>query len=214
MRQDSSGVLAFRRVVMLSCLILVPAAAIFGSAFPELVQTQLVDRLKSLAELMPHGEGEVSPVPDPRIAAAPPAISETAPAWNATEAVSAWQPAVTSPPPYPATAHQVEYSEGEPTLSPSPPASSLQVSLPEGGGDHFTEIQQRLREYGASHYALEAAGSQGELYRFACTMADPVGQARSFSATDRDPLQAMHHVMRDVEAWRGQAFAPTDRLRR
>jgi hypothetical protein len=202
-------VLAFRVVDMLSCLILVPAAAIFGSAFPELVRTHLVDRLKSLAELMP--QGETSPVADPRVAAAPAPAASTSSAWNATEAAPAWQPAVTSQP-YPATAHQVEYSEGEPASVPA--ANPAQPAPQAGNGDYFTEIQQRLRDYGASYYALESVGKQGELYRFACTMADSAGQAHNFAATDRDPLQAMHQVMRDVEAWRGHAFAPMHGLRR
>jgi len=42
---ESSTVLAFRIFVMLSCLIIVPMAAIFGSAFPEVVKSVLVDRI-------------------------------------------------------------------------------------------------------------------------------------------------------------------------
>ncbi len=42
---ESSTVLAFRIFVMLSCLIIVPMAAIFGSAFPDVVKSVLVDRI-------------------------------------------------------------------------------------------------------------------------------------------------------------------------
>jgi hypothetical protein len=42
---ESSTVLAFRIFVMLSCLIVVPMAAIFGSAFPDVVKSVLVDRI-------------------------------------------------------------------------------------------------------------------------------------------------------------------------
>ncbi|MEX2112086.1 MAG: hypothetical protein WD845_02820 [Pirellulales bacterium] len=42
---ESSTLLAFRIFVMLSCLIIVPMAAIFGSAFPDVVKTVLVDRI-------------------------------------------------------------------------------------------------------------------------------------------------------------------------
>jgi hypothetical protein len=45
--RESSTVLAFRIFVMLSCLIIVPMAAIFGSAFPEVVKSVLVDRIVS-----------------------------------------------------------------------------------------------------------------------------------------------------------------------
>jgi hypothetical protein len=42
---ESSTVLAFRIFVMLACLIVVPMAAIFGSAFPDVVKSVLVDRI-------------------------------------------------------------------------------------------------------------------------------------------------------------------------
>lgn len=41
---DSSLVVAFRAFVMLACLVLVPLAAIFGSAFPDVVKSVLIDR--------------------------------------------------------------------------------------------------------------------------------------------------------------------------
>jgi hypothetical protein len=46
---ESSTVLAFRIFVMLSCLIIVPLAAIFGSAFPDVVKSVLVDRIVALS---------------------------------------------------------------------------------------------------------------------------------------------------------------------
>lgn len=44
LEMDSSLVVAFRAFVMLACLVLVPLAAIFGSAFPDLVRSVLIDR--------------------------------------------------------------------------------------------------------------------------------------------------------------------------
>lgn len=68
---ESSTVLAFRIFVMLSCLIIVPMAAIFGSAFPDVVKSVLVDRIvawstgKPLDSIRsnsePAGFGAVSP---------------------------------------------------------------------------------------------------------------------------------------------------------
>src|ERR1700754_1468146 len=46
---ESSTVLAFRIFVMLSCLIIVPMAAIFGSAFPDVVKSVLVDRIVAIS---------------------------------------------------------------------------------------------------------------------------------------------------------------------
>src|SRR5215813_10374708 len=57
---ESSSVLAFRIFVMLSCLIVVPLAAIFGSAFPDVVKTVLVDRIVALAGGSPRESGKPS----------------------------------------------------------------------------------------------------------------------------------------------------------
>jgi len=59
---ESSTVLAFRIFVMLSCLIIVPLAAIFGSAFPDVVKTVLVDRVVALGTGKPV---EATPPADP-----------------------------------------------------------------------------------------------------------------------------------------------------
>ena len=66
---ESSTVLAFRIFVMLSCLIIVPLAAIFGSAFPDVVKTVLVDRVVAWSTGAPLESG-ASPL---RATAYPPA---------------------------------------------------------------------------------------------------------------------------------------------
>jgi hypothetical protein len=89
-------VLAFRIFVMLACLIIVPMAAIFGSAFPDVVKTVLVDRLVSwtgktteATKTTPGGFGEyppaVSTASSPNAWQAPPwgAQAATANAWPA-----------------------------------------------------------------------------------------------------------------------------------
>ena len=205
--RESSGVLIFRVVVMLSCLILVPLAAIFGSAFPELVRTQLVDRVKALAGGSPPAAAPVQPGID-EAPAYTPLVADRNGAFgqHPSEAAPDWQPAAG-----PATAHQVDYTT--PVVNIEPPAmefSSPPATQPPAvhSVDHFTEIQHRLREYGAVHYALESVAADGA-YRFHCTMS-AVGAAapQKFEATDRDPLRAMANVLAQVEAWRAQANAP------
>ena len=77
---ESSAVVAFRALVMLACLVVVPLAAIFGSAFPELVKTVLVDRLVS-----PSGTSSGSPTasdsPSMALTAEPP------PPWQGASTV-------------------------------------------------------------------------------------------------------------------------------
>ena len=193
-RRESPGVLFFRVAVMLSCLILVPLAAIFGSAFPDVVKTQLVEPIKSLAGMESHPVQGSSQLTSREITALPP-VSMESPRWNTAEPAPAWQPAVS-----PTTAHQVDYT------TPAPPAEGQrpQVATPHVV-DHFTDIQQRLRVYGASRYALEAVGGGGDLYRFHCQFPSPVGNSISnFEATDRDPLVAMANVLKQVEDLRQQ----------
>ena len=95
---ESSTVLAFRIFVMLSCLIIVPMAAIFGSAFPDVVKTVLVDRLVAWST----GKGpEAGKAPGPAdgfsqvSASAEPARGNQqweAPRWGGTTGdAAAWQ---------------------------------------------------------------------------------------------------------------------------
>lgn len=73
-----------------------------------------------------------------------------------------------------------------------------------GGVEQFTQIQQRLRALGATHYALETWGAGGQLYRFQCQMAAGHNAAytRRFEATDTDALRTMQIVLEEVEAWK------------
>src|SRR5215813_9560204 len=99
---ESSTVLAFRIFVMLSCLIIVPMAAIFGSAFPDVVKTVLVDRLVALsngtpvaANPAPQPEGFREVTPHGVAAAGQPAAGQPAgepPRWGGAQANAAnWQ---------------------------------------------------------------------------------------------------------------------------
>jgi hypothetical protein len=66
------------------------------------------------------------------------------------------------------------------------------------------DIQRRLREWGASYYALETWGARGEFYRFHARMAAGHGASyvRHFDAIDRDAVQAMASVLDQVKRWR------------
>ena len=91
---ESSTVLAFRIFVMLSCLIIVPMAAIFGSAFPDVVKTVLVDRIVafstgkpvegSKSDADPNGFRSVTAVPSAG-GEAPAANAWQAPRWGTSE---------------------------------------------------------------------------------------------------------------------------------
>ncbi len=260
---ESSTVLAFRIFVMLSCLIIVPMAAIFGSAFPDVVKSVLVDRIVALSTGKPvepatvasdpHGFREVTSGPSIGGMPADGAGNWEAPRWGAPGAeAAAWQadgstratpavvpvsgpgdrpgynqsasfsvpvepqtappagqsPAVTQPPnSYPqfAPAQGGMPGNSAPAVSANPGVVGVdRTACPLEQPDRFTEMERRLREYGATYYLLETWGSAGELYRFHCRMAvaNNGAYSRHFEATDRDALKAMADVLAQVEAWR------------
>jgi len=102
---ESSTVLAFRIFVMLSCLIVVPMAAIFGSAFPDVVKTVLVDRLvawgtgKTPEPAKPATDGGFAEVAPNGNMAQDSANIREAPRWGAQGTPdTAWQSQPANPP--------------------------------------------------------------------------------------------------------------------
>ena len=65
-------------------------------------------------------------------------------------------------------------------------------------------MERRLRELGATYYLLEYLGNSSQHYRFYCKMsiAGNPNLTRPFEATDSDPVQAMRHVLDQVQKWR------------
>lgn len=98
---ESSTVLAFRIFVMLSCLIIVPMAAIFGSAFPDVVKSVLVDRIVAWSTGKPLETAQPAPEESgfSALTPMPPAAGERrdnqweAPRWGGSTGVAAaWSP--------------------------------------------------------------------------------------------------------------------------
>jgi hypothetical protein len=258
---ESSTVLAFRIFVMLACLIIVPMAAIFGSAFPDVVKSVLVDRIvawstgkpvdSTRGSDAPDGFRAVSPGPT-AMAARDTAENSQARRWETQNRdLAAWQapPAQVAPDrglvplggaavagfnqsasfsapadsataippavqlqPAPESPYHPAASNPPEANGPPGPAANTSVYAPRAGAvtgaleqpDRFTEMEHKLREYGATYYLLETWGNDGQLYRFHCRMAvagNP-NYTRHFEATDRDPLTAMSQVLQRVEAWR------------
>ncbi len=73
--------------------------------------------------------------------------------------------------------------------------------------DRFTSIQARLQDLGVDYFVLERADAVTDhsepLFRFHCRIRVPGSRIylRPFEAQNRDPLQAMELVLRDVEQW-------------
>jgi hypothetical protein len=205
---DSSGVLLFRVAVMLCCLILVPAAAIFGSQFPQVVRQYVEVPLRKLL-----GWEASSTAANHSWKSTADTIRENAPSYSPAQgdvanranvsAASApqWQapPAARQPVP-----HEADYIHGQQSALPTKLVNH-QAGAPTEG-DRFSYIQHLLRLYGALNYRLESTGPQGELYQFSCQMPQLDGHPANFTATHADPLQAMDKVLRQVEAWRDRVL--------
>jgi hypothetical protein len=77
------------------------------------------------------------------------------------------------------------------------------MPAPAGADGQFTAIQQRLRQLGATWYALETWGNEGR-FHFTCRVSvdgNP-GLNRLFQASDAEAIQAMAKVLHDVERWK------------
>jgi hypothetical protein len=97
---ESSTVVAFRALVMLACLIVVPLAAIFGSAFPDIVRSTLIDPLLG-HKTTPAASGANAPAASPLDGSSGPQSSllaggGLAPAWQDTNRQASTPPSVTS----------------------------------------------------------------------------------------------------------------------
>jgi hypothetical protein len=99
--------LAFRIFVMLSCLIIVPLAAIFGSAFPDIVKSVLVDRIVAWSSGKSFDPNKPSTEPSGFSAVTASAAANSgqagsnnweAPRWGTQNATAgAWQPGAAGP---------------------------------------------------------------------------------------------------------------------
>ncbi len=225
MAEQSSAVAMFRALVMLVCMIAIPLAALFGSSLPDAIKalregrwpkltvgagqesTRARDaaRLEEPPRFQPDaGAVAIHPAtipPSPALASpAPTTEPARTPLPQEPPNMAATWPGETAQRPgsgvVPARFETTADPNGQPArLSPAPsqPAET----------DRFTQIQNRLRQLGATYFLLESMGGPQPTYRFHCRMA--VGGnpsiTRPFEATEAEPLRAMSQVLQQVEAW-------------
>jgi hypothetical protein len=90
------------------------------------------------------------------------------------------------------------------TATAAPAKSAFAEDQPPPTSDAFARGEQRLRQYGATHYRLENWGESGELFRCSANVALPNHRygARHFEATAASPSQAIDRLLEQVETWR------------
>ena len=216
----SSAAVAGRALIMLACVVGIPAVALWGSSWSDLVKRVQDFRwpaILGLASASTPTDSHISSNDSPNLSiSAPPSTKSAAVADSSTS-----KPSESPSPLGPMPTDMAALRQAAPALSPVMPvgfqASGEQgltavplagdanaAGLSDLGADPFHSIQDRLRQLGATYYLLESWGNDQQTYRFYCKTA--VGGStqftRCFEATDADPLQAMVKVLRQVEGQR------------
>jgi hypothetical protein len=179
----SSASTTFRAFLMLVCTIGVPALAMWGASWSDILKKFQNFRWPAIVEL----------------------ASASTPAPALTEAPH-FAPRVPMAVPQPQSAPPTA-----PTLAINMPQSGPSPVGNVGGASDvpsdFRDIRERLQQLGATYYVLESWGNGQELYRFYCRMAvdGNADYTHCFEATNADPRQAMQEVLRQVESWRETA---------
>ena len=206
---QSSAAVAGRALIMLACVVGIPAVALSGTSWSDMLKKlqdfrwpTILDLASASSTTSGPASGDEAPRFTPSTATGTPAagggpvqpVQTTAPAAFGPMPASAVIPA----------GYQVP-AESAPI---QPPAATGGDENARAGSistaDPFHCIQDRLRQLGATYYLLESWGNQQQMYRFYCKMAvgGSAAYTRCFEATNSNPLQAMRQVLQQVETQR------------
>ncbi len=190
---QSSAAVAGRALIMLACVVGIPALALSGTSWSEM--------LKKLQDF--HWPAILNPA-----SASSSASLNDAPRFTSAMPVAAALPGQPAAP-MPSTVVPAGYQTPAGSDASLPPAVNvagpITTTEAPAPSDPFRSIPDRLRQLGATYYLLESWGSEPQMYRFYCKMAmgGNADYTRYFEAADADPLQAMVQVLQQVETWRG-----------
>jgi hypothetical protein len=203
--RSSAGVTA-RALIMLACVVGIPAFALSGTSWSQIVKKVREFQWPAILDPAsasvsdpagpPPGRGpvELTQATAPGRLCQPPATASLLPAQTAAPRPSAVVPAG-----YQTPAEAAPIALGVDGLNGENAGSAIPSS-----SDPFHSIQDRLRQLGAKYYLLESWGAEQQMYRFFCKMAigGSADYTRCFESTGADPLQAMREVLRQVETWK------------
>ena len=210
---QSSAILAVRGAIMLLFLIAVPLLAIFGRSLPDVIRVVVERHLGwKPAEARIASALEGAPRFGEPLQGRPQQASQPG-ADNSYQAPRALASTLQAPGPALSTGFPQARS-----ASPQPPGQSVNFEV-QPAADARTqpnaptnsevppnpdEIQERLKQLGATWYRLDQWGDSGELYRFACRMEVSPGSNldRHFESVAQTPDEALIGVLRQVEQWR------------
>ncbi|MEN6459727.1 MAG: hypothetical protein ABFC63_12440 [Thermoguttaceae bacterium] len=181
---QSSFAVGIRAVIMLACVVGIPAWAVSDASWPEVV--------KRFQDVRWPAFLTASSTPA-AIASESPESATNDSAGGSSEVAQVAEPA------------KAAVSEQTSVVQASlvdPPSDACGLAVPPRD---LREIQERLRKLGATYYLLESWGADQQLYRFYCkvAVAGSADYTHCFEAIHADPMLAMQQVLQRVEAWRG-----------
>ena len=195
---------------MVACAIAIPAVAIFGKSVPDFLWDECCHCLAASGSTAlpkpaePRSPSPATPNPTPELtglelpkSASWPELSQAhGDVANADRQVSAAVP-------FGGPRPDGDLSSLEEVASRRPGDALPQRPAAAPAEDPFKSIQQRLRQLGATWYALETWGNEGR-FHFACRVSVDGNPSlnRLFQATDPEAIQAMGKVLQDVEQWK------------
>ena len=211
---QSSAAVAGRALIMLACVVGIPAVALSGASWSEMLKKlqdfrwPMILDLASASSTTPScTSGDEAPRFTPPTVTGMPApgggpaqsVQTTAPGALGPMPVSGVIPAGYQEPMESAPIQPLAATGGDENTS----AASVSTA------DPFRYVQDRLRQLGATYYLLESWGNQQQVYRFYCKMAvgGSAAYTRCFEATNSNPLQAMRQVLQQVETQRDRERA-------
>jgi hypothetical protein len=215
------GTVFFRAVVMVGFLAVIFYVALSGNALPDAVRKKIEAYLPKSLMASNSTTEDASPAPN----------AGEAPLFNAPNyTASIGSNAARSMPFENQGAPRQLVSEGSASMRPVRPMESVpptqRFDAPSQGfanpaavvpvnyqtpadasslsGGQFSQVQDRLKQLGATYFLLETWGNQQQLYRFYCKMAvgGNTNYTHCFEQIGPDPLQTMSEVLKQVEAWR------------
>ena len=214
---QSTGTLFFRAVVMLGFLGVIFYAAVSGNALPDAARKQIEKFLpqalvanKSAPPGNPSAASANGDAPPFNIAGA----GNTAMSVDAAPRKLATDGSAMLLPTPPANGAPLALANNNPApvvpVNYQTPAESLPAAISSAASNPLSQMQDRLRQLGATYYLLETWGNEQQFYRFYCKMAvgGNTNYTHCFESTNADSLQAMADVLKQVEAWRnGESMA-------
>lgn len=200
---QSSGAIAGRALIMLVCVVGMPALALSGASWSDILK-KLQD-FHWPAVLQPAASSASASFGEAPQLASPTPTDTPHPACQTSPAASPWQTAATAQSSVVPASYQWPKHPDDATPQEVHAIDENSIGAnPSSAVDSFRVVQDRLRELGATYYLLESWGDQRQMYRFYCKMAigGSADFTRCFEAANGDPLQAMVCVLRQVETWR------------